>query len=633
MKIILLFTMLVLGLAANAQAVFEIKSPASIKGFYSFGYGDPTIQPGKTWGNDTIKNVSVTGDLQLALGADSLALVALVGNYTGKIAVVHRGGGPFVTKALMAQNAGAIAVVIINHENIFDDKGNVIKKDSNNIINLQGSVSPDLSGLQVKIPVIIITLKDGIKLKNVLKKEPVNAYIGKKLVYDNDLALSWKYTIQPRYFTRNSKLTLEGEVNDTLAVRIFNKGKLKQTNVLYSAVIKNEKNSVIYSDTIFFASLDSNKKLVPDTINAGDTTNYLFFNKNFNPKNDLVSGKYTLTLEILNYDNNSTKLDSIVEDYPVDNKLISNFYVSDSLFGIAPLANTTFTDPVTKTTKAYKDNADLYFFDKLTKSATLDFTNWTDCIVFQDPNASRLQANGISFWVQAADVNNANALLKDDKISYTVWEWNDVFDFPKTNVVFTKDKNVALIENQSFTFTESLSTIYQHVKFDDNIPLEDNKKYAFCITPSSDKINFGYSVPNSVFITSSFYKTPYTLGFVDTKVYPSIFGSNYPLAMTIDLSEKKASINELDMLNRSMKLYPNPASTSIDATFELQNASELSISVTDLSGKVVYSMNAVKGLSGVNQVTIDTKAFNNGMYVLNVVSNNSVVTKKFSVMQ
>ncbi len=629
MKIILLFTMLVFGLAANAQAVFEIKSPASIKGFYSFGYGDSTSL---TWNNGVLSKKSITGDLVLATGADSLAGSALTGNYTGKIAVIYRGTYGYSVKALNAQNAGAIAVIVINHGINSTTKA----VDSLEIFNLSGMLNGETTanatGKKVTIPIILVSLKDGSAISKVLRnKETVTGYIGKKLIYDNDLALSWKYSLQPKYYTRNSKLTLEGEVSDTFAIKIFNKGNLPQDNIVCTARITNEKNDTLFSDYFVYSTKDSNNVVKPVIINKGDTTSLLFFNKGFAPKFDLKAGHYKLTYEVLNFKNDS--LITSDEDFPIDNKLVSDFFVSDTLFSTVPLDNVTINDPVTKVVKVYNNAADLYNFEKLTKSSTLNFTTWTACMVLKDPNANRVQATGMSFWAQAADSLNKNAVLKGQNVSISFWEWNDEFNI-KDTFMFNKAKNVALIDNQNFTFKDSLSIIYQNVKFDDVITLEDNKKYAVCFTSLNDKINFGYSEPNSVYYNSLLYNTPYTLAFVDSKVYGSILGTNYPFAMTLDLvKNNKASVNELDELDRTMKVYPNPATTSLNVSFELQTASDVNITVTDLSGKVVYNSKSVKANVGVNNMNIDTKAFNNGMYVLNVISNNSVVSKKFNVMQ
>ena len=111
-----------LAVVSQAQAVFEIKSPPSIKGFYNISLGDSTVN---YWGNGSIAKKSVEAQLMLASGADSVASATLQRNYSGKIAVLFRGGGiGFGTKALRAQAAGAVAVIIVNHGNQADGSVN-----------------------------------------------------------------------------------------------------------------------------------------------------------------------------------------------------------------------------------------------------------------------------------------------------------------------------------------------------------------------------------------------------------------------------------------------------------------------------------------------------------------------------
>ena len=59
MKKLLLFTMLVFGLTARAQVVFQIKSPESIKGFYTIQNADSTTH---YWGNSSTAKKSVQAE-------------------------------------------------------------------------------------------------------------------------------------------------------------------------------------------------------------------------------------------------------------------------------------------------------------------------------------------------------------------------------------------------------------------------------------------------------------------------------------------------------------------------------------------------------------------------------------------
>ena len=93
---------------------FAVLSPAPIEGYYS--YEAPTTG----WGFLPFNALSAEGDMTMARSAngDSLMCGAALNpqNIAGKIAVLYRGVCEFGTKALNAQNAGAIGVILVNNE-------------------------------------------------------------------------------------------------------------------------------------------------------------------------------------------------------------------------------------------------------------------------------------------------------------------------------------------------------------------------------------------------------------------------------------------------------------------------------------------------------------------------------------
>jgi hypothetical protein len=182
MKIILLFTMLVFGLTTNAQVVFEIKSPPSIKGFYDIKNADSTTH---YWGNGSTVKKSVEAELKLATGVDSLADKTLTGDYSGKIAVIFRGVSSFADKAFSAQQAGAVAIIIVNHGKQTDGTVN-----GDEIFGLYGGTSytDGSSATKVKIPVIMISKNTYLKLSPTLRSgDKVVGYIGGKKIVKNDI--------------------------------------------------------------------------------------------------------------------------------------------------------------------------------------------------------------------------------------------------------------------------------------------------------------------------------------------------------------------------------------------------------------------------------------------------------------
>jgi hypothetical protein len=88
-------------------------------------------------------------------------------------------------------------------------------------------------------------------------------------------------------------------------------------------------------------------------------------------------------------------------------------------------------------------------------------------------------------------------------------------------------------------------------------------------------------------------------------------------------------INETTTEISGVSIYPNPSSTSVNLEMNIANPSEVSIQVTDLSGKVVATQNLGFLPLGKNQTTIQSASFNNGLYYVTISSNGTSVTKKF----
>ena len=88
-------------------------------------------------------------------------------------------------------------------------------------------------------------------------------------------------------------------------------------------------------------------------------------------------------------------------------------------------------------------------------------------------------------------------------------------------------------------------------------------------------------------------------------------------------------INETTNEISGVSIYPNPSSSSVNLEMNIANPSEVSIQVTDLSGKIVATQNLGFLPLGKNQTTIQSASFNNGLYYVTISSNGTSVTKKF----
>lgn len=105
------------------------------------------------------------------------------------------------------------------------------------------------------------------------------------------------------------------------------------------------------------------------------------------------------------------------------------------------------------------------------------------------------------------------------------------------------------------------------------------------------------------------------------------FTTNTPMVrMNFDPS---LSIAENNASFGAVNVYPNPAVNTAEVSFNLKEASNVAVTVTDLTGKVVYTTNVTNATIGANSVALNVADFSNGMYYVNLATEGSVVTRKF----
>lgn len=153
-----------------SQTVVYGVTPTSIGGFYvntwaqpGQGWGTPNFNIPGTYVQDTIMLVN---DGSTGLNAQGNPISAegcnpLINNLTGKIAVVFRNSCEYSIKALNAQNAGAVGVIIVN-------------RNPNEVL-VMGSGS---QGANITIPVVMVDLIDGLALINSAATTPTVVFLG-----------------------------------------------------------------------------------------------------------------------------------------------------------------------------------------------------------------------------------------------------------------------------------------------------------------------------------------------------------------------------------------------------------------------------------------------------------------------
>jgi hypothetical protein len=97
-----------------------------------------------------------------------------------------------------------------------------------------------------------------------------------------------------------------------------------------------------------------------------------------------------------------------------------------------------------------------------------------------------------------------------------------------------------------------------------------------------------------------------------------------PVAGALSVENTTMSLNKVE-------LYPNPSSDVTNLSFNLAGQSEVNITITDLSGKVVQTLNQGVMNTGKHDVSISTSSLKSGAYIITLTSEGSVATKRLIV--
>ncbi len=424
-QLLILFAAITTSVGVNAQVIFDVRTPANLAGNYNMslattGWGSPDM-------NDAAN--AVTQPLAYYKGdTTACAAPSNAAELNGKIVVLWRGGCEFGSKAKRAQEAGAKAVIIINHS------GEPV------------GMGAGADGTSVTIPVIMISTGDGLKLRSEILAGNVTGFIGTKVgLYPNDLGYKQDLIL---YAPVGSKpLALSGTAGDFVVepgMWVYNFGSANQTGAsVVTTITKN--GSSVYSET------QGNL-----TLASGDSV-YLEFPQ-FKPA-FTEAAEYTMTYSI-----NTTGS----EGYPADNIKKSQFNITNGTFSYAPIDGSTGLPKSTV----------------FTQSSGAAPTKY--CINFRDPKADQLSLAGMSF---ALSGNSANYDLTDNFVELEVFEWNDVFD-STANAAFLKLNSVAFFD-YSYTTNATQKTIFVPY-VDDPVKFKANQRYLACVTVQNDSINIGF---------------------------------------------------------------------------------------------------------------------------------------------
>jgi hypothetical protein len=584
LKKLLLFTTLFSStLNVNSQVVCAGVSPASIAGNYEFSWGEPA----NTWASPdfNIPGTYVTGELMLVddgsvgnspasgLPLANYGCAPLINDLTGKIAVVYRYDGVTASticwmsdKALIAQNAGAIAVLIVNRPGANSD-----------LSTGGGTAAPN-----VTIPVVLVDFNDGAALRTEMGNGPVTMFLGNKTgLYANDIGVTKETKLIPKSYGVVSQLAQNGtEFNFEVGTRIYNYGNNDQSNVSVTANIDGPSGSSVYNETVGPLSIISGDSI---DVFPGETNSFPLFTLASYPQGD-----YTLTY--------SVSL-GVTDEYEGDNATSSSFLISDSIFSYSKLDDLTHL-PVAS--NGYRPS--------------VSNSTYSTCMVISDPNASRLGVQGIYF--SASTGYGSGLELTGEEMILNLYKWEDVFvDLNDAGLAFDNLTSVAF---GYYNYLADLQSQTVYGEFNAPVGLLDNQRYLACVQTVNIGIYLGHDQKTNYTFNESYYLQPFSPNESDGTYYASGFGADIPSAIGLKIctaSDCLLGINENDEIQGSV--FPNPGNDKITVSINTNGFGK--IIVTDLSGKNVLEQKA--NFSNGHTQT-DISSLESGMYLLTVILEN-----------
>lgn len=119
---------------------------------------------------------------------------------------------------------------------------------------------------------------------------------------------------------------------------------------------------------------------------------------------------------------------------------------------------------------------------------------------------------------------------------------------------------------------------------------------------------------------------PQTSFFLDMADNTWYYTTNTPMVrMNFDPILSVAEQNELS----HAVIMPNPTQGNAALRFDLQNASDLSYTVTDVAGKIMQTTSLNSLAAGSHELSINAESWAAGIYTVSIESNGTTLTKKF----
>lgn len=180
-----------------------------------------------------------------------------------------------------------------------------------------------------------------------------------------------------------------------------------------------------------------------------------------------------------------------------------------------------------------------------------------------------------------------------------------------------------VVESDLYTIEASQLNSIITIPFLSSYAVEAGKSYILVVTKeyASDNIAFSVSGENDV----------------QSYAFATVSGSDDWIRIVDNTPvvranfEPGAGIKDNKVVATEVSVFPNPATDKATVNFNTVNASDVSIQVVDVTGKVVETVSLNNVAAGANSTELNIAGFATGIYSVVVKTNDSSVTKKLVI--
>lgn len=553
---------LLLSNLANAQIVVIAEQPETAEGSFIF-----TTASESGWGGD-LANINITEQVVLYRDnteADTLACLAAANasELAGKIAFLYRGDCEFGRKSLNAQQAGAVAVLMVN--NVPGDP-----------VGMGGGAV----GAQVTIPVVMVSNTDGAFLRPFVESGELVVFMGNKTgLYGYDLGNQRQHVVRANSSVIPSSFAQSADdFSIALGAWVQNYGFENQSGVTLNITV------TVSGDELYNETSD------PADITSGDS---LLVSMPVFALSNYPLGNYIVTYTISSGND---------DEFPNDNVSTVNFWVNDEGLYAKSRINSETGLPVAG--GGLRPN---------------DSPEYTWCSFLRSANASAEQIYGVSF----SCISNEDLELEGQAVLVEVYQWNDPLDEMTTEPTFN---DMVLVGEQFYDYEADLQSQFVSATFDTPIDLLDDTKYLVCATIFVDNMFLRVDNGIDYDLTYNAYPDQVFFPVYSSQWFPGGFGTNNVPAIITHLSEPNLpGVGIADVVRaEAPKAYPNPTTDFINIPLGTSVNGNVMVNVFDISGREV--MTTTLPSNGGSALRMDASGMGNGMHIFRLTFEDNTQT-------